>query len=399
MQELVLREYETQDKIALDAQQVKLLLNLRKPLNLEITPAWGGLYTLKANACVGVVQSANFRLQIKPKIPVTNLFFLLAYASGLTLWPNFQAEYQASEDIYEILALCFARSVSQLLRQGILQGYRTEAEALNMLRGRIDFALQIREYFGRIPPIQCEYQLFTEDIPENQILAATLRVLNQVRFRSSQLNQQLAQQARQLGGVSLLQRPLLTLSQMQWTRLNQRYAPALSLARQILQHAGFSENLGEVKASSFIVDMNRAFEDFVVIALREALQLDAKSFPQNATGRYLYLDEHRDIHLKPDLSWWQGRDCLFIGDVKYKRTQQGLAKREDIYQLLAYLDATQLNWGLLIYAETSAKPHVYTLKSGKSIDAVALDLLATPQEILTQIQAVADLIREKVGRP
>ena len=101
--------------------------------------------------------------------------------------------------------------------------------------------------------------------------------------------------------------------------------------------------------------MNRVFEDFVVVALREQLRLSDREFVQGARHRSLWLDRGRRVRLKPDLSWWDAGRCVFVGDVKYKRVQVAEIEHPDIYQLLAYSIATNLPGGMLIYAAGEAE--------------------------------------------
>lgn len=94
------------------------------------------------------------------------------------------------------------------------------------------------------------------------------------------------------------------LPDVSYTRLSERYRPAVELAKLVLRSAAsFELGHGRVRASSFLVDMNRVFEDFVVVALREALGATEREFPQGAEGRRLFLDEARRVRLEPDLSW------------------------------------------------------------------------------------------------
>ena len=87
--------------------------------------------------------------------------------------------------------------------------------------------------------------------------------------------------------------------------------------------------------------MNRVFEDFVVVALREALAVGPSSCSRRARRRRpLWLDRGRRVRLRPDISWWEGSTCVFVGDVKYKRVQVTEIEHPDIYQLLAYTIAT-----------------------------------------------------------
>ena len=146
------------------------------------------------------------------------------------------------------------------------------------------------------------------------------------------------------------------------------------------------------------MDMNRVFEDFVVVALREALGLSSRSFPRGASGRSLTLDDAGSLPLKPDLSWWEGGRCTFAGDVKYKQTVGG--EHTDLYQLLAYTTAADLPGGLLIYAggeagaDGEAVPAMHEIvHAGKTLHVTALDLAGPPQDILAQISLVARRVR------
>ena len=75
-------------------------------------------------------------------------------------------------------------------------------------------------------------------------------------------------------------------------------------------------NEGVTRAAGFLMDMNRVFQDFVTLALREALGLSDRTFRSDSGIRGVTLDEGGSVELKPDLSWWDGQDCTFVGDAK-----------------------------------------------------------------------------------
>ncbi len=140
--------------------------------------------------------------------------------------------------------------------------------------------------------------------------------------------------------------------------------------------------------------MNKLFEDFVVTALREALRTGPGALRQAARGRSLHLDAHRRVRLEPDLSWWQGGQCVFVGDVKYKRITAPGVNHPDLYQLLAYTVAAHLPAGLLVYAHGEAEEASHRVPAiDKTLLVRTLDLSGTPQEILRQISVVAALVR------
>jgi hypothetical protein len=60
--------------------------------------------------------------------------------------------------------------------------------------------------------------------------------------------------------------------------------------------------------------MNDVFENFVVTALREPLGVSERVFVQRASAKHLMLNIITGrVNLKPDISWWEGSKCLFVG--------------------------------------------------------------------------------------
>jgi len=140
--------------------------------------------------------------------------------------------------------------------------------------------------------------------------------------------------------------------------------------------------------------MDTVFEDFIAVALREALGLSERVFPQGAHGRKLRLDKAEAVRLRPDLSWWDEGGCVFVGDVKYKRVVANGIEHPDLYQLLAYTVAARLPGGLLIYAAGEADGRIHEVPyADKKLEVVPLSLSGTPEEILEAIEGLAGRVR------
>ncbi|MCP4662703.1 MAG: restriction endonuclease [bacterium] len=294
----------------------------------------------------------------------------------------------------------FVHQVRRAIRQGRLQGYRVRDEALQGLRGRLRFEDQIRRRFGRFPPAEVRYDDFTVDIEENRLLRAAIVRLAQLGIRSPETRRALRALADAFADVMPVRYSSRRVPEISYSRLNARYRPAVELARRILRETSFDLAGDGIAARGFLIDMNRLFEDFVVTALREALGVSAQSFPQNARRRKFTLDEAGAIDLRPDLSWWSGLRCRFVGDVKYKRSVEGHGTNADLYQLLSYSTAADLSGGLLIYAAGEAEPGVHLVRHlGKRLEVVALDLSGSPHGVLGQITLLAERIREMAACP
>lgn len=153
-----------------------------------------------------------------------------------------------------------------------------------------------------------------------------------------------------------------------------------------------------MSASAFLVDMNRAFEDLVIVAVRDTLGLSPSVLVQGAAGRRLYMDEAERVPLKPDISIWDGPRCVFVGDAKYKRIEHEGFRNSDIYQMTAYAIATGLPGGVLVYAAGEGEPFTHRIVNvAKEIEVFTLDLSGEPAAVLQQISMLADRLAQQTG--
>ncbi len=320
--------------------------------------------------------------------------FLVSYAIGRGRWFDDVARLAGAELIVEAVAIAFARHLRTALGRGVLRDYRRYEDSLHAVRGRVRFDDQLRVRLGIAPPIEVAYDEFTEDIEENRLLRAALDRLRRFPMRSRFPARQLRPHEVALTDVQLVAYDARALPEIHFTRLNEHYRDAIALAKLILEGTSYELEGGEVRATAFLIDMNKVFEDFVVIALREALALTATEFPQGARRRHVHLDGRGRVGLQPDLSWWDAATCDFVGDVKYKRTTVEGIENADIYQLLAYTVALGLPRGLLVYGAGVETPVTHeVLQAGKQLLVRTLDVAQDPATILENVQDLAAEVR------
>lgn len=352
-----------------------------------------GWWELTATTQVGVLSVEGFQVLIRPKIDVNRLVFLLGYSRRPTFWRDDKVLLDPEANLPEALADAFVRLALRALKQGLLKGYRTVEETLPVLRGRIREADQLRRRWGRGIPLEVRYDEFTVDIAENKLLlAAAQRLLampavgGQHRGALQRLRLQLADvTASAVGGV-----------QPSWTpsRLNARYVPALEVAELILAGRSFEQRVGELVLSGFLVNMAAVFEDFVTVALREAMtRFGGRSRLQYRT----HLDEAETVPVRPDFVWLDGGVPGVVVDAKYKAERPTGFPQADLYQMLAYCTVLGLHEGHLVYAKgfEDAREHVVQ-RSGVRIVAHTLDLTAQPKDLLSSVDDMAGRMRALV---
>jgi len=286
----------------------------------------------------------------------------------------------------------FVAQVKKAIRLGVLQGYRRQEDALPTVRGRIQFSEMVRR-FGIVPPIDVQFDEFTEDIDENRIIKAALSRLRRMRVRDDESRRALRQFDLLFASVTDVQYHPSQIPAPMITRLNDRYEQAMALATVILQGASFELVHGGVSGRAVLFDMAKVVEDFIVEALRDALGASDRTLVQGAKGHAMLLDEERQIRLEPDISYWDGARCRFLADVKYK-TADGRISEGDYYQLLAYLTAAGLGVGTLIYAgDSKVMTSSRVVRDGPVLLVHGVDLTQPAECLTSQIAHLAAGLR------
>lgn len=389
MRTIDLQEYEKSESYRLSVAERD---ELRKVSSLTIEPAPGveGEYHLTPGSTIGALEGGALSVSIRPKLDISRVLFLASYAMGVFKLREMERfNFKDAPSLVEALALALASTARRAFASGLLHGYRTEEEAMHTVRGRIRITEQIRRRFGVSLPLEVRYDEFTDDITANRLVKAAAARLGQMRVRLPQSRSGLRWVSTRLENVSLVEFPRNAVPEVTFDRLNGHYREVVALARLILRHTSFETGRGGNRAPGFLMDMNEVFQGFVTQALREALGVSNRIFRSDTSLHHITLDEAGRVLLKPDLSWWDGPTCTFVGDAKYKQH----VPNADLYQLLAYTTALDLPGGLLIYAQGEAEQVVHHVRyAGKRLEVAALDLSGTIDELLAGIDKLAERI-------
>lgn len=394
MRGLDLREYQPTGPCELSPVERDALL--RRDLHLTLAPVAGATneYTLTPGSTIGAVEMEGLSVRIRPKIGIRQLLSLACYAIGKVRFQERELEFPEESALPDALAHAFTAAARMAFAHGLLHGYRAEESALLTVRGRIRIDRQIRRRFGVHLPIEVGYDEFTDDILPNRIVKAAAHRLSALRLRSQTARRWVTWVVGKLSEVSPVAYPPKEVPQVRFDRLNEHYRGVVTLARLVLRHGAFEASSGEVRATGFLMDMNEVFQQFVTVALRETLGVTEHVFQERSIDS---LDDEGGVPLRPDLTWWEGGRCTFVGDAKYKRIDGGVPNA-DLYQLLAYATALGLPGGLLIYAEGEREHATHTVRhSGKRLEVATLDLSGTLEQALGRIDALAQRVKALRG--
>ncbi|MFJ8431143.1 McrC family protein [Kitasatospora sp. NPDC094019] len=349
-------------------------------------------WVLRAGSKVGVVSLAvpggdPLSVRINPKVPIARLFFLIGYSLDPRGWRDGDVEVDGHDEVLPALAHAVERQVDRALCKGALQGYRTVEESALVVRGRIREAEQMRRRFGAVLPVEIAYDEFTTDIAENRILRAAVERLLRLPGVPQDVRRRLLHQRSRLVDVSPLVRGQ-ELPVWHATRLNARYHQALRLAHAVLGGSSPEHTAGELRIDGFLLNMNKLFEDFVTVALREAYRGTDRTCRLQDPH---HLDEAGEIRMQPDFVLYGPEGApQAVADAKYKVEKSGGYPDADLYQMLAYCTALGLREGHLVYAKGNAPHAAHRVRhAGVVIHQHALDLDRGPAGLLGEIRSLA----------
>ena len=238
----------------------------------------------------------------------------------------------------------FAELVEQRIEGGLYRSYIELEENLRFLRGRIQFAEDLRRNAFARQRTYCEYAEFTWDIEENQIIRQVAHLLSGWDF-PEELRLRLTRLDTALSEVTPTTLPASIVARFKYNRFNEDYRQIHQLCRLFLEGSSLHEEVGVFDSRAFLIDMNKLFEQFITEILREHTQGKVIVTAQSE----VMLGENQKVSMRPDLLVGDAEGLLLVADCKYKRLEADAYKNHDFYQVLSYCIATKVDRGLLIY--------------------------------------------------
>ncbi|WP_442727366.1 McrC family protein [Streptomyces pseudogriseolus] len=401
--DVVLREYGPAVSVPLGAAAGRALAASGILQSVTPDPARDGHWLLRAGSRVGALRTPGGPIvRIMPKTPVSRIFFLLGFSlAPERAWHDDRegtVDTGAYDDVVPALAHAVERRIDAALRQGVLQGYREVEESSLVVRGRILEAEQIRRHFGRTPPVEIAYDDYTADTAENRILRAAVERLLRLPGVPGPVRRRLAHQRVRLADALPLVRGQ-ELPRWQPSRLNSRYQPTLRLCEAVLRGSSPEHTppgADPLAVDGFLIDMNQLFEDFVTVALSEALKEHGLTARLQDTH---HLDTAGLVRIRPDLvvRTRDGRTPVAVVDAKYKVEKGDGRLNADLYQALAYATVLGLREAHLVYAAGRLPTRFHEVRGtaagadgrGVLLHQHSVDLSREPGQLLSALRDIA----------
>jgi 5-methylcytosine-specific restriction enzyme subunit McrC len=341
-------------------------------------------WKLKAQGWVGHMPlTPDLRVIVAPKVTVYNLFRMLECAYDLDVFrPKNRTQVTSLRDFYDRLAHILAERVQQRSKQGFFRAYEPRSNRLPVVRGRLDLREMARQPVGVALP--CDYELFSADTPDNQIIHWTLRHI----IRSGLCRPETQQRVRHAyNALSGLVTPTPFTSEAcvgrTYTRLNEDYRPMHLLCRFFLANSGPAHRHGDMEIQPFLVDMAALFEKFVARWLEQHLP---SQFSVTAQEHRTLDNGALTVNIDLVLRERATGHVLAVLDTKYKADNR--PSPNDIYQIDSYADIAVAPTAILIYPEPLAQP--LSIRNGNvhirsAVFDLSGDLESAGRRLLTQI--------------
>lgn len=349
MDEIVLRVRENETLVtgALSAGQLALLERYADALTVGYD--WKQqAFTLTAKQSIGVIVAGGLRIHIEPKVPLTNLFYMLTYAYELAQFRDEVAGLAVGDDLFAFLVEIFIKQVDRIVRQGIHRGYVDIEENAAFLRGRLLLAEHLRRNVVEAGRFHQRANEFTADLLENRVLKHTLWLLSRVPGMDEDARRRLRRTLSAFSEVAPAAVVAADGDAIRYNRLNERYRTPVNLARLFLQHLSLEGHAGETAAAAYLIPMYRVFELFVARYLRE--QFAADPLYEVAIQESIWLDADQRVEGRPDIVLRRAGQAYAILDTKYK-VFQGEPNEADRNQMFMYCGVMGVQRATLIYAD------------------------------------------------
>ncbi len=356
---LILREHEPVEflgddlEILEDEKDLKEFLESKK---IEFIPIKNGL-RVSAGPYIGSAEFTHFILTVNPKFSkLQNIGKLIDYSYDLKEddIQDYEIKFNEQENNpMELIIQIFTNQCKKILEKGLAKSYKSHEETVPFLRGKLLLQQQIKNQSKFNLQFACEFDEFTANIVENQILAYTLEKcyhLTSSYYRKSIIKKIIHQMDAE---VELKPIGIEDFKKVNYSRLNAHYKKPHQLAKLILKHLGLLDF--KKQSASFVVPyfipMYEVFEKF----LTQLLDDDASYYPltidsQVDSPSWTVNDVPRDII--PDIITYsskfpeKGAEISII-DAKYMVGTK-FGENKENYQIAFYLNEYKKKVGYAI---------------------------------------------------
>ncbi len=385
----------TPQVVRLTGAEVEFLLSQHGTV-LQILPTGQRhKYRLTPRGVAGVIAAPGCRLIITPKIPLRNLFLMLAPEDPVSAASD-QVTPADGTEVLNFLAGQLALQMRAVERAGLYRAYEEKTEQGSHLQGRLDLPAQLRQGPARKDRLHSRHEELTIDLLCNQAPRAVAERL----LAGTELQERVAGGLRQaLAGWDGIQSRALSPEDfigLAENPVREDYRLLLELCSLLWQGLAPSLQPGNRPSPSFLLDLERVFERYLTRGLLEAFRRPGwRALAQQRFPISWPVPGQPDLVIRPDVLVFREECPVLVIDAKWKRLKRGQPETSDLYQMLAYCTALGVPRANLVYPGKRDRVWTFSLReTAKEVSVHTLTVTASPAQCLRSLRRLGQSLRK-----
>jgi len=354
---------------------------------IDITDVSSDGVRIKAKDYVGILPvSEDILITINPKAPVEDFLYILYKAQGrrvsikdlkeiVRAGREYAKEYP---NIFHFLIYVLLVELEKIKSFGFLKTSQFYIQD-RVVKGKLLVKETVNSWLkGDRSKVLCGNFKLSKDNPQNKAVKFTLWMLLSLYSHSlrGEIKNSFFEKYRWFEDISLAQGIDFvndveeTIAYQTLPNSRSYYYDILNLCMFFITHSTLDyKSAKEVKVRSFVVDMNKVFEEYIYNVFQERL---SKQYKVKRYQKRPLFDDTSKYEVEPDYLILKNDEAIIIADAKYKIKPA----IDDFYQILVYADRYDVDNTLLIYPSWSGETHIesFTFKN-KYIQLFYYDML------------------------
>lgn len=304
---------------------------------------------IKFKQFVGVIRIDNCTIEIFPKADKGTggkkwqnvLTEMLKVCNKIKVQTSAEANLKTSNlNLLELYFDDFLNEIQTLTRKGLIKKYSLESRNVKALKGKMDFANNIRFNLVHKERFFTTHQVYDTNHKLHQILKSALDIVKQFTSNMS-ISDKCGRTLLDFPDVDKINANKQLLDGIKLNRKSASYERAFTLARLIILNYSPNISSGKEKMIAILFDMNKLWEEYMLRMLKQAAKpkvevLGKKILPFWSANR-----------LEPDIVIESG-GSTYIVDTKWKTPGKKTAI-QDLRQVYAYAKFWKSSKVMLLY--------------------------------------------------
>lgn len=359
----------TTDDLRLKKRQLDALIKLNELHGFEYFDIIHN--GIKFKQYVGVIQVDGLTIEIHPKADRNDedgrwkgvLLQMLQACGKLKVQTIGAANVKRQHlNLLEVYFELYLAELQSLIHKGLVKKYRKDTKNVNALKGKLEFAGNIRHNLVHKERFYTTHQVYDTDHLLHQVLFEALQIVEQFS-KGSSIYDKCKRTQLDFPEMKSIRVSVQELDKIKLNRKTQVYSYALEIARLIILNYSPDISGGKEKMISLLFDMNQLWEEYVLTKLRRyanEIYPNSKIIGQDSAAFWKDRGTNYSRYIKPDIVIKNG-EKTFIIDTKWKRPSNQNASIEDIRQMYVYNRFWDSKKSMLLYPGNapSSKEGIY----------------------------------------